>query len=498
MNMPVPPPGFMRHRTDAKMSTAQLVLPKPYAEWQSEFVNSDCKLQVYALATKTGKTLSAACRIIKRSFLKSQDQDALLRIVAPYLRQSAITFRYINRLVPENLRMTDNLPEDVALDATEEWNRFTLERSEQRRTMIWPHNQARIECCHTQDPEANEGERVADQIFDEASKAKEQAYASIMSTTSQTGGSTVLCSTPKGKGWFYKVAMECREEEEWAKRKGIPPTKIFRTVPTWSSPFVSKEIIDNAKKTLPDRLFRQLYGAEFVDDGSVFTELAQAFLNITDFEMTDHKILENHDSKAIYVGVDWAKKVDFTVMIALNENGLMIGYRRVQKVSYPQQVQMLYDFLDACVLNAINTGRRLDSGDVYVLHDGTGVGDAIGDVLTATNVKGWAIDPIVWNNANKELFVNDLILSLEEHRLTLLPWHYLQSELKSFEIETSATGKPIYGAPEGMHDDTVMSLVLANKLFRQHSSQIASRPIVIDTLRNQIETIYYYGDNDDD
>jgi hypothetical protein len=484
----IKPPPLMRGNQNLVVSPVQLVLPKPYAPWQRELIESDVKLQVYALGTKAGKTLGASIRLIRRSFLKPIEQDALLRIVAPYLRQSAITFRYINRLVPPELRMTDNLPAEVTLHAIEEWRRFTLDRSEQRRTMQWPHNMCRIECCHTQDAEANEGERVADQIFDEAAKAKEQAYASIMSTTTQTGGSTVLISTPRGKGWFYKVAMECLEEEQWCLKKGVPVTKIFRTVPTWTSPFVDKQIIENAKKTLPDRLFRQLYGAEFTDSGSVLTELGSAFKDAHDFSFEDFHFEKDHDSAMIFVGVDWAKTIDSTVMIALNDKGKMIAWRRIQKLSYPQQVQMLFDFLAKVTENG---GSQLDTGDTFVLHDKTGVGEAVDDIIRASNTRGWNIEPIKWNNSNKELFVNDLILSLEEHRLTLLPWHYLHSEMQSFEIETSASGNPIYGAPDGMHDDTVMSLVLANNLMRNHTRSSHSTPIVVDSLRNQIESIYY-------
>jgi hypothetical protein len=477
-----------------------LTLPAPYCDLQRELIESDAKLAVFCTGTKVGKSLGSSIRLSRLSFTARTEQDALFRIISPTYKQARIIYKYINRLMPKDLPqyVADTLPPHLHAQAIESWQRFTPERSDTGMWAKWPHNRATIECAHGSDPEATiEGERVHGQIIDEASKCKEQVFVSAMTTTTQTGGSTFLVSTPRGKGWFYKVAMECKEHEEWARRKGVKPTRIFRTLPTMASPYVSAEVIENARRSLPARLFRQLYEASFEDDGSVFTELSFAFGNVVEFIYEDQFMPEYHESEMIFVGVDWAKTHDYTVMIAMNEKGHMIAWKRIQKSSYPQQVSIMFNFCDVLKERAQKGGVHNPSAEIVIKHDQTGVGEAVNDIMSLGNLKGYAIEGMKWNNALKEVAVNDLILSLEEHSIKLLPWATLNTEIQAFELETSASGNPIYGAPEGQHDDTVMSLVLANSLFRNNAKR-SSGIILIDTMARQVEYMYYNFDSLED
>jgi hypothetical protein len=47
-----------------------------------------------------------------------------------------------------------------------------------------------------------------------------------------------------------------------------------------------------------------------------------------------------------------------------------------------------------------------------------------------------------------------------EHDGFLVPKDYAD-ELRAYEVEVMSSGHPKFGAPDGMHDDRVMSLALA-------------------------------------
>ena len=485
-------PDQIRETRPNRPNGSRLILPAPYASWQHELIHGNFKLGVFALGSKAGKTMGGSVRIAGRSYSAIAAQDALFRIVAPYFRQARITYKYLDRLVPEKCPAdTGSLNSLELRRAQDDWERFTLERTKSELRMRWPHNKAAIECMHGQQSDAIEGERVHGQLIDEAAKLKEEVYAAAITTTTQTGGWTLLTSTPKGKNWFYRVYREAKEHEEWSLKKGIPPTQIARTIPTWTSPFIDKIILENARKTMPKRIFDQVYGAEFVDEGSVFTELDFAFgYGCGEFETADKFFPEEHQSEQIFIGVDWAKTQDYTVFTALNDKGHLIAFQRLNKLGYPQQVGLLFAFCDRLKATAKKGDSLFDKVELLVKHDQTGVGEAINDIIAATNLKGYAIEGHKWSNSNKEIYVSDLILSLEQHDLRFPAWEKLHHELQVFEVETSPSGNPIFGAPEGDTDDVVMSLVLANNLFRANRRDTGGI-IVVDSLIREVEYIHY-------
>lgn len=62
--------------------------------------------------------------------------------------------------------------------------------------------------------------------------------------------------------------------------------------------------------------------------------------------------------------------------------------------------------------------------------------------------------------ASKPILIDDLTLAFERRALRIIPDPVLINELQSYEGQRMATGMR-YGAPAGMHDDTVIALALA-------------------------------------
>ena len=64
-------------------------------------------------------------------------------------------------------------------------------------------------------------------------------------------------------------------------------------------------------------------------------------------------------------------------------------------------------------------------------------------------------------SGTKDAAIRDLALAFEKGDIRIIPDPVLISELQSYEVlRVSANGLPVYGAPEGMHDDTVMSAAI--------------------------------------
>ena len=64
-------------------------------------------------------------------------------------------------------------------------------------------------------------------------------------------------------------------------------------------------------------------------------------------------------------------------------------------------------------------------------------------------------------NASKSNLVNGLALAFERGAIRILPDPVLIAELQAYEAERLPSGMMRYGAPSGMHDDTVMALMMA-------------------------------------
>jgi hypothetical protein len=316
-----------------------------------------------------------------------------------------------------------------------------------------------LEFWHGQDPFSLEGGAVHGDVMDECAKMKEQVYISERTTKIRTKGLGLFLSTPLGKGWFYQRCMEAKEHQEWAIRNGRQPNKIFIHARTMDNPYIDRSVIEEARRELPERLFLQHYEAMFIDDGTVFT-------NISGCVYTEKLLVEGARQKWLHpdvsnrnvaVAVDWAKQKDWTVFIAVDlEHRIVVGFERFHQIPYTEQIRKLALF-----------ARKFKSIEICY-HDKTGVGSAIDDHLAYLS---FPYQGFSFTNQLKAEFVAKLITSLEQEYIRYPYWETLTNELTSYELKTSPTGLPVYNAPAGKHDDTVIALVLANMALLEYSDR---------------------------
>lgn len=63
---------------------------------------------------------------------------------------------------------------------------------------------------------------------------------------------------------------------------------------------------------------------------------------------------------------------------------------------------------------------------------------------------------------SKNRIIESLAMDLENEEIGLIAHHELQFELQAFEYKINSSGKRIYAAPSGLHDDCIISLALTN------------------------------------
>ena len=74
---------------------------------------------------------------------------------------------------------------------------------------------------------------------------------------------------------------------------------------------------------------------------------------------------------------------------------------------------------------------------------------------------GLPVVPFTTTAASKQIAVDALALACERGSIRIIPDPVLIAELQAYEAERLPSGMLRYGAPAGMHDDTVMALMLA-------------------------------------
>lgn len=275
-------------------------------------------------------------------------------------------------------------------------------------------------------------------VVDEAAAIARLQYAweqVIRPTLTDYMGDAWFPSTPKGRNYFWDLFKLGRdpEEPEWAS---------FR-FPSADNPFLPKSEIAAAKRSLPQRVFAQEYEADFVsDDVGVFRRVEEAAR--MPGAVAQDRALPGH----VYVaGLDFGRMNDFTVLTVLDVSLSPVELVAVDRFNQTDwQTQWTR-------IQALHHRFR----PVAMLAEKNAAGDP---VLTVLRMLGLPVVEFVTTNPSKALAVQALALALEQEQLRLLDDPVVLGELQAFEVEKLPSGALRYGAPEGKHDDVVMSLCL--------------------------------------
>jgi len=351
--------------------------------------------------TKSGKTVGCMAWITEQAWCGIRAANHWW--IAPYYGQAKIAYR----------RTKLGLRQDAfRYNDSELWIRLLPNDA-----MIWFKS--------GDNPDALYGEDVHSAVIDEASRIREQSWHAIRSTLTATRGPIRIIGNVKGKkNWAYRLA---RKAEAGAPRMSYHKIIAYDAV---EAGILAAEEIEDARRDLPDAVFRELYLAEPSEDGS------------NPFGITAIKncIAPLGDGAPVVWGWDLARKVDWTVGVALDTNGRVCRFKRFQK-SWPDTEDEIAEATKGTL----------------ALIDSTGVGDPVLGNLEKrgnANYRGF-----LFTSKSKQQIMEGLATAIQRGEI-FFPEGPLSQELEDFEYEYTRTGVK-YSAPEGLHDDCVCALAMA-------------------------------------
>lgn len=230
---------------------------------QVAFMDAPTRFTVVEATTKAGKTVGCIVWLYEQAISEHGafhvDSDGVLHSttgsilskdgfnywwVAPTYKVAKIAFRRFKRYMPKDI--------------------FTANESEHSITLI---NGAIIFFKSGDDPDGLYGEDVYACVIDEATRMKEDSWTAIFSTLTATAGYCKIIGNVKGtNNWVYRLAREAEgsKKENWSYYKITADDAVAAGV-------LKQAVIDEARRTLPNGVFLELYyGIPFVNSSNKF------------------------------------------------------------------------------------------------------------------------------------------------------------------------------------------------------------------------------------
>ncbi len=387
----------------------ELEIERPVlTSYQKAILYSPARFTVTKGATKIGKTFPHLWWIFEKAheIIKGLNKIRNYWWVAPIFSQAKIAFNRLRRVA---IQCGYRINESELFIELSDGNRIWFKSAD--------------------NPDNLYGEDVYAVVFDEFTRAKEEAWIALRSTLTHTKGPCKFIGNSKGrKNWGHKL---------WMKAKaGEPGYEAFKVTAydAVDAGILDLEEIEQAKRDLPEHAFKELYLAEDLDDQA----------NPFGMQFIQSQVKPISNKLATCYGIDLAKSVDWTVVTGLDENGNVCLFQRWQSDWSQTRSRII---------------QIVGSTPAYV--DSTGVGDPITEDIQKSC---YQVEAYHFSSSSKQKIMEGLAAGIQKGEVSVLDG-VQKDELEAFEYEYTRTGVR-YSAPQGMHDDTVCSLALAFHKFK--------------------------------
>jgi len=275
---------------------------------------------------------------------------------------------------------------------------------------------------------------------DEGAQIKEEAWTlALRPALMDKKGIAWFTGTPKGHNWYYMV---------WSRGQD-PKQSDYKSwnYPSQNNPYLDPKEIEEFARDMPDMAYKQEILGLFIEDvGSVFR-------NVEAYIKGNPEAYQAH--KHYVMGADLAKHQDFTVLSVLDDNGQLCAFDRFSDLDWVFQRKRI-----------VNLCQQYNA---RLLVDSSGVGDPVYDELRREQMR---VEGYKFTSASKKDLIENLSMMMENGKITFPNIPELVNELKLFGYTVGSTGLIKYGAPEGYHDDCVISLALAAWLIKTPQTSI--------------------------
>ena len=378
---------------------------------------------------QSGKTTTLAVRMI---WYAATHPRTTSLIVAPGLRQSMIVMDRIHRFL-----MSINKPLRRLIVA------------KMQRTVIWFKEGSQIVALPN-NPDLLRGYTAHNVLTDESAFFREDElvfYSVLFPMLQTTDGTLIASSTPWGKdSVFYKFTQEKAFSKRWVKIDAVVKAGL-----------TTKKFIDEMKQRTPNERFRREYLAEFGEDElAYFTQkliaqcIASELAPITD-DWTKHIV---PPMGRYFVGVDFGKKVDYSVIAIVRWNTQKKAAELVGMVRFPLETP--YATVIGYVKVICDKLQRVEK----VLVDRTGVGEYITEEMKNVHIKS-IVEGVMLTVPSKQEILGYMKHMMETECLGLYLDPDLIAQVNVERFELTKAGQIQFSHPESTHDDELWALALA-------------------------------------
>ena len=274
-------------------------------------------------------------------------------------------------------------------------------------------------------------------VIDEAAYCPDDFFYSVLlPMTNVSKANIVIASTPKFKTGFFFTYFE-------RGLNGEPGVYSFDFTTYDLSAFLSPEKLEEYRRVMPKNQFLTEYLGQFLDGDSVLFDGFRECISKA-----------KAPSSRVFIGVDWSAGVgqDRTAISVINQAGEQIYTKSfndkntTQTVDEVEKVYEKYKAYNPTIWGEVN-----------------GVGKPYCDLLKDRNIKVKE-----WNTTNKSKneLVAHLQVAFEQKKIKLVDDDRQSSELSYYEADYNPKTMVVtYSAPQGLNDDTVMSLMISWEAF---------------------------------
>ena len=384
---------------------------RPHAG-QAEVHNSNARFKVLSAGRRWGKTRLGVMECMQAAFAGGRSWW-----VAPSYKLAAVGWRSISRI-------------GASIPGAE---------VKQGERLVSFANSGSVQVRSADDPDSLRGEGLDYVVLDEAAFLQERSWSeAIRPALSDKKGSALMISTPSGQNWFWHMYQRGNSQDNWASF----------SYPTSSNPYIDDAEIEAARNDLPEMIFQQEYEAKFMEHG------ADVFRKVMD-------AVNGHTAPttgSYVIGCDWGRQKDATVYTVLNvDSGHVVEIDRMVKVDFQTQVSRLQALWE-----------RYPGAEIIAETNAMGA-----PIVESLQNSGLPVTGFNTTVQSKQQIIDGLALGFERGDLHIPKDPILIGELLAYESKRLPSGRTSYSAPDGMHDDCVMSLALA------WSGRESAEPIVL-------------------